>query len=169
VDENEKASISALISDGWDEIETLVVYGRQPVYSHFDRDLLVMPDPEEMADIAAATGGNSRLYKDPRVPRKVAEKERVRMALKASNVIAQSGGFLTWEEDEGMARISTIAVSPDCQRQGIGGNLLRAWMTMMVGKALVVAGTQSTNPATSFYEGYGFQVIGRGKTFHKWQ
>jgi len=142
------------------------VYARSPVTVPFE-DLGVEPDSEEIHRIALATGGNTRLYRDKEVPVELADYFRLRVVEFGGRLIMQDGGFLSWREDGTEARINMIAVDPKCQGKGIGSNLLRVWMTMMVGKSRIVAGTQSDNPAAKLYQNHGFKIAEKELTFHK--
>ena len=125
------------------------------------------PDMEEIERIALATGGRSRLYKDRAVHDYTADVYRLWVIRQADFLMAQPGGFLAWDENQSEARINTLAVDPEKQGEGIGSNLLRAWMSMMVGKKKVIAGTQEDNPARSFYETHGFKIERKEITFHR--
>lgn len=168
-----------LQDDGWRSIEELVVYGREPVACVFDPEVVGRADfidTDFLETLAYKTGGNSRLYRDPAVPGMVADSERFRAILDqvdSGNVlfafddVSLPAGLITWEEEGASARIGTIAVLPEQSGRGLGSELLKAWMSMMAGKKIVFAGTQSHNPARSLYEGHGFKRIGTEWTFHK--
>jgi ribosomal protein S18 acetylase RimI-like enzyme len=146
-------------------VELLETWGREPVSCEYESVGNV--DFEEIDRIAIETGGHSRLYQDPEIPRDLADAHRLMTVVNADKIIAQKGGFLAWWEEPRVARIEIIAVDPQMQGRGIGSNLLRVWMTMMVGKEMVLAGTQSTNPAREFYRNHGFKIVLRERTFHK--
>jgi ribosomal protein S18 acetylase RimI-like enzyme len=126
-----------------------------------------LPDIDEVFRIALMTGGHSRLYKDPLVDRSVADEYRLDTIAASDAVVTQEGGFLAWNDSGESARISTIAVLPEYQGKGVGSNLLRAWLTMMVGRRKVYAGTQSDNRAArSLYERHGFEIEEEEVTLH---
>lgn len=151
----------------WRFIEYLEVYGREPVMAPYEQ-LGEQADHEELVRLALATGGHTRLYKDPTVTDDEADAYRLGVLSDSDYVMYQDGGLLAWDDDFDVARINMICVDPRRRGEGIGRNLLCAWMTMHVGKKQVLAGTQSDNEAAKgLYKSLGFKMVSREATFHR--
>lgn len=79
------------------------------------------------------------------------------------------GSFIYWWPDpSGIAQIEPFGTHPDFQRQGIGRVLIYAAMHQMrdAGMAAVrVVTDEPREDATGFYEGIGFETVGRARSW----
>jgi ribosomal-protein-alanine N-acetyltransferase len=68
------------------------------------------------------------------------------------------------------AHISTIAVHPDCRRQGIGGMLLLEAIRQAIARGAELASLevrQSNQDAVSLYQKHGFEFVGRRVGYYR--
>jgi len=68
------------------------------------------------------------------------------------------------------AHISTIAVHPDCRRQGIGGMLVREAIRQAMARGAKLATLevrQSNQDAISLYQKHDFECVGRRDRYYR--
>ena len=195
IDADDVRSQSALLADGWREIEVLVTLANHwPQYRSQATGCLVSgpSDAERIMEIAALSTGHDRLSRDPAIPKEEAVEMRlslIRNALRAEAhatmvyrdpSAAPVKGFLihTWAEPLNIyrsdrswrpvtipVRIVFMAVDPAYRREGIGYAMVQTLMAMY---CYAVAGTQEHNEgALGLYGKFGLEPIRRQRTFHK--
>jgi ribosomal-protein-alanine N-acetyltransferase len=84
--------------------------------------------------------------------------------------VTQIVGFIGFWMLIDEAHISTIAVHPDCRRQGIGGILLLEAIRQAIerGAELVTLEVRQSNQgAISFYQKHGFEFVGKRVRYYR--
>ena len=156
---------AGLLRQGWREIEEFVTYEREA--ESLDHEFVSVTNFWEPFVFPFT---ESRLHRDPEVPDSVADdfkRKCIERASKRKWPLLTHGnmGFLIVRPEEDAMAIDLLGVFPGCRRQGVGSNLVKAFVSQSAGTCR--AGTQGHNPACQLYESLGFREVKRERTFHK--
>ena len=172
-----------LEQEGFRVVDTSVILVRQPTpREHFTFPRLVREaepqDASTLLDIASSAFCYSRFHLDPEIPGETAN--RVKQAWLGSYLAGTRGGKLLvsarngmvtgflaemeaaeelWDQSVPCRVIDLIAVGRDCQGQGIGKDLVSAFISSYPEHPLKV-GTQAANvPSLALYQRMGFKIV----------
>ena len=157
---------SFFLEHGWREIEEFVTYEREA--EPLDHEFVSVTNFWEPFIFPFS---ESRLHRDPEIPDSVADEFKRKCIERASRKkwpLLKYGnmGFLIVRPEHDAARVDLIGVMPGCQRQGVGKNLVKAFVSLSSGTCR--AGTQGHNEAAcKLYESVGFREVKRERTLHK--
>lgn len=154
IDAKDQRSAEALKKDGWREIEILLTWQGRVIQNIDSR--VKLGEPLHFPTT------HSRLYKDEKIPRKLADKWR-KLWIETAAI---EGECLTIGEEAFVihrhGRIDFIGVHPTARRKGLAKALIHH-----IG-GLITAGTQAKNfEACAFYEDRGLKIVKAERTFHK--